>query len=238
MKLFNITLAAGIFLIFISQSTFGATPGEIYLKHSKTIIQGGINVFEGNVYFTVQSNIKKQISKSLLFRKMKLKALKELRSKYLHYKFPDENILWFELYYELPITHKYSIKKSFVVNKNIKEGQAYLVLALPENQLSSTKINLKEIKDTVNLAFDNGSLISLFKYIRVVSGDRLKEVKKEIAHRAEIRLSQEKNIDIESTKEKNVISKPSPKPGGRAGAGATSQAYKTFARNYGGRYGL
>jgi hypothetical protein len=38
--------------------------------------------------------------------------------------------------------------------------------------------------------------------------------------------------------QKNVISKPSPKPGGRAGAGATSQAYKTFARNYGGRYGL
>ena len=38
--------------------------------------------------------------------------------------------------------------------------------------------------------------------------------------------------------QKNVISKPKPKPGGRAGAGATSKAYKKFASNYGGRYGL
>ena len=38
--------------------------------------------------------------------------------------------------------------------------------------------------------------------------------------------------------QKNVISKPKPKPGGLAGAGAATKSYKTFARNYGGRYGL
>ena len=38
--------------------------------------------------------------------------------------------------------------------------------------------------------------------------------------------------------QKNVISKPKPKPGGRAGAGATTNKYNSFARNYGGRYGL
>jgi hypothetical protein len=208
MKTFYITFVAGVLLIFFTQSTFGATPGEVYAKHSKKIIQGDINVFAGNVFFTVHSEVKKRLSDNLIFRKLKTKALNEIRSGYQHYKFPGENKLWFELYYSLPSISKFSIKNSFVVDKQIKENQAYLVLTAPEHQLSSTKINLKKIKDTVNIAFDNGSLISLIKYSRLVSGDRLKEVKKEIALRANIKLSQKTNVDIESTKENNGNSKP------------------------------
>jgi hypothetical protein len=206
MKTFYITFVAGVLLIFFSQSTFGATPGEVYAKHSKKIIQGDINVFAGNVFFTVHSKVKKRLSDNLIFRKLKTKALNEIRSGYQHYKFPDENKLWFELYYSLPFISKFSIKNSFVVDRQIKESQAYLVLAVPEHQLSSTKINLKKIKDTVNIAFDNGSLISLIKYSRVVSGERLKKVKKEIAHRAEIRLSQERNIDKQIDQAGDVLS--------------------------------
>jgi hypothetical protein len=194
MKIFNITLVVGVFLALSFQSTFAATPGEVYLKHSKEIIQGDISVFEGNVFFTAHSEVNKRLSDNLIFRKLKTKALKEIRSGYQHYKYPDANKLWFELYYSLPSISKFSIIKSFVVDKKIKGGQAYLVLTVPEHQLSSTKINLKKIKDTVNLAFDNRSLTSLIKYSRVVRGERLKEVKKEITHRAEIRLSQKKNV--------------------------------------------
>lgn len=43
---------------------------------------------------------------------------------------------------------------------------------------------------------------------------------------------------IRTSSQKNVISKPKAKPGGRAGAGATTNKYSSFARNYGGRYGL
>lgn len=43
---------------------------------------------------------------------------------------------------------------------------------------------------------------------------------------------------IRTSSQKNVISKPKAKPGGRAGAGATTNKYNSFAKNYGGRYGL
>jgi hypothetical protein len=203
MKSLHVFLYIAVFLLINSLSVYGATPGEVYEKYRQEIRQEKFNIFEGNIFIFIHSETGERLNSKSIFRKMKVKALKNLRSKYLIHKFPDINKLWFELYYELPSIPKYSIKKSFVVDKNIKAGQAYLVLTVPENQVSSIKLDIKKIKETVNREFDNGGLISLVKYSRVVSGKRLKKVKKEIARRAEITLNQEKNINIKLTKEVN-----------------------------------
>jgi hypothetical protein len=208
MKSLHIFLYTAVFLLINSISVYGATPGEVYKKHRQEIRQEKFNVFGGNIFIFIHSETGGRLNSKSIFRKMKVKALKNLKSKYLIYKFPHVNKLWFELYYSLPSTPKYSIKNSFVVDKYIKAGQAYLVLTVPEDQISSAKINIKKIKGAVDHAFDNGDLISLIKYSRVASGERLKKVKKEIARRAKIRLNQEKNIDVESIKEKNGNSKP------------------------------
>jgi hypothetical protein len=208
MKKFNIFIVAGFFLIIISQSSFGATPGEIYEKYHREIVQQEINIFEGNIFFIVHSKVKKNIPSNLLFRKMKIMALKKIRPRFLSYKYPNVNKLWFELYYSLPTNSKVSIKKSFVVDRNVTADQAYLVLTVPLDQVSSSDIDIQNIKDTVNRAFDNKNLINLVKYSRVVKGRRLKEVQKEIALRSKVRFQKEKNTDVHMTEEIDEIRKP------------------------------
>jgi hypothetical protein len=195
MKNQYIFFSISLFLLIISQSAFGATPGEVYEKHRREILQGEINVFEGNVFFAIHSKPKKKHDSKLVFRKMKIRALKNLRPRFSQYRHSGISKEWFELYYSLPSISKISIKKSFVVDKNIKADQAYLVLTVPEEEIESTLINPKLVKSAVDRAFDNGTLISLVKYSRVVSGERLKKVKKKIALRASLKSRQEKNAD-------------------------------------------
>jgi hypothetical protein len=199
MKKQYIFFSVGLFLLIISQSAFGVTPGEVYEKHRREIIQGKINVFEGNVFFVIHSKPTKSLDSKFVFRKMKVKALKNLFPRFLRYRYPDVSKEWFELYYSLPSISKISIKKSFVVDKNIATDQAYLVLTVPEKEIESVAIHPRIAKDAVNRAFDDGTLISLIKYSRVVSGERLKEVKKKIALRASLKSHQENNIDGELT---------------------------------------
>jgi hypothetical protein len=200
MKKKNILFSISFFLLIISQSAFGATPGEVYEKYRKEIMKGEIHVFKGNIFFVTHSKLKKKHDIKSVFRKLKIRALKNLRLKYTRYRHPDINKEWFELYYSLPSISKISIKKSFVVEKNIIADQAYLVLTVPEKEVEPTLINPKLAKGAVNRAFDNGTLIRLVKYSRVVSGERLKKVEKKIALRASLKSRQEKKA-IESSLE-------------------------------------
>lgn len=205
MKKKYVLFSISFFLLIISQSAFGATPGEVYEKYRREIMKGEIHVFKKNVFFVTHSKLKKKHNTKSVFRKLKIRALKNLRLKFSQYRHPDINKEWFELYYSLSSNSNTSIKKSFVVDKNIIADQAYLVLTVPEEEIQSTTINPKLAKAVVNRAFDNGTLIRLVKYSRVVSGERLKKVKKKIALRNSLKSRQEKNvielsIEIDETK--------------------------------------
>jgi hypothetical protein len=193
----NIFILFGIilFLIINSQKTYAKTPGEIYNKNRKEILQEEINIFEGNVFIVINSKTKKKIPDDFLYRKMKIKALENLPLRFSQYRYPAVRKEWFELYYSLSSTTKFSIKNSFVIDQNIAAEQAYLVLTVPEEEIKSTLINPKLARDAVNRAFDDGTLIRLVKYSRVVSGERLKKVNKKIALRASLKLRQEKNTN-------------------------------------------
>ena len=196
MKKLYILFLIGLFFLISPNLSFAATPGEVYEKHRKEILKGGVSLIKGNVFLVVFSEKEKTKKNNLLFRKMKLRALKELGPRFLLYKYPSTNKDWFELYYNLPSNSKKIFKKSFVVDKNKASDPAYLVLTIPEKEIASSSISPNKIKDTVNRAFDNGTLANLSKYSRVVSGERLKEVKKKIAQRAAVRVSKKKNKDI------------------------------------------
>ena len=186
----------GLFFIISPNLSFGATPGEVYKKHRREILKEGISLIEGNVFIVIFSDKEKNQKSNLNFRKMKIRAMKELGPRFLLYKYPSISKAWFDLYCSLPSNSKNFFKKSFVVDKNNASDPAYLVLTIPEKEIASFSINPNKIIDTVNRAFDNGNLANLSKYSRVVSGDRLKEVKKKIAHRAAVRASKKKNKDI------------------------------------------
>jgi hypothetical protein len=190
-----IYLFIGLFLLIDLQLAFGGTPGEVYEKHRSEIMRGEITVFGGNVFFVIHSKVGKRINSNSMFRKMKLRALKNLRPSFSRYKSPGVKKEWFELYYSLPSISNNSIKKSFVVDKNITKDQAYLVLTVPVEEVAFTLINPKIVVDQVNQAFNKGTLTSLAKYSRVVMGDRLKEVKKKIAQRSSVRSRNEKIKD-------------------------------------------
>lgn len=217
MKKIYIFFLIGLFLLIASKLSFGATPGEVYKDHHKEILKEGISLIEGNVFLVVFSDKEKTQKSNLMFRKMKIRALKELGPRFLLYKYPSTNKDWFELYYNLPSNSKIIFKKSFVVDKNKASDPAYLVLTIPEKEMASSSINPNKIKDTVNRAFDNGTLANLSKYSRVVSGERLKEVKKKIAQRATVRVSKKKNKDIfDQENKKGKLGDQSQNPGSLA----------------------
>ena len=195
MKKLYIFFLIGLFYLITSKLSFGATPGEVYEKHRREILKGGISVIEENVFLVVFSEKKKTNKSNLMFRKMKIRALKELGSRFLQYKYPSISKDWFELYYGLPSNSKILFKKSFVVDKNNASDPAHLVLTIPEKEIGSSSIKPNKIKDVVNRAFDNGTLVNLVKYSRVVSGDRLKEVKKRITQLTARKLSKKKSKD-------------------------------------------
>ena len=201
MKYLYIFFSVGLFLLINFHSAFGATPGEVYEKHRRAIMQGEINVFGGNVFFVIHSKLTKKLDSKLVFRKMKIRALKNLRPRFSRYRYPGVSKEWFELYYNLPSISKVSIKNSFVVDKNISADQAYLVLTVPEKEIESFLKNPKLVKDAVNRAFDDGTLINLSKYKRVAQGKRLKKVKSKVALRATHKPRQEKTTDNELLEE-------------------------------------
>ena len=185
----------GLLLLLHSYPATGATPGEIYQKHRSKIVQEKISVFDGNLFITIHSKGNKKLDSPLLYRKMKVKALKQLLPRFSQYRHSGVNKEWFELYFSLPSFAKFSIKNSFVVDKKITVDQAYLVLAVPEKEVTPVVPDPATTRDSINRAFDEGVPMNLLKYSHVAEGKRLRMVKERLA--AGIARSSEKEPSVD-----------------------------------------
>lgn len=170
----------GLLLLFHSYPAIGATPGEVYEKHRNDIIQGGISVFDGNLFVVIHSKDNKKLDSRVLYRKMKVRALKQILPRFSQYRHPGVNKKWFELYFGLPSFAKFSVKSSFVVDKKITGDRAYLVLTVREKEVTPVIPDPKTTRDSVNRAFDEGVPMNLRKYSRVAEGERLRLVKERL----------------------------------------------------------
>ena len=170
----------GLLLLFYSYPAIGATPGEVYEKHRSEIVQGEISVFDGNLFVVIHAKYNKRFDSSALYRKMKVRALKRLLPRFSQYRHSGVNKEWFELYFSLPSFAKFSVKSSFVVDEKITGDQAYLVLTVPEKEVTPVIPDPKTTRDSVNRAFDEGVPMDLRKYSRVAEGERLRLVKERL----------------------------------------------------------
>ena len=171
----------GLLLLLHSYPATGATPGEVYQKHRSEIVQENFSVFDGNLFITIHSKDNKKLDSTFLYRKMKVKALKKLLPRFSQYKHSSVKKEWFELYFSLPSFPKFSIKNSFVVDKKITVNQAYLVLAVPEKEVTPAVPDPATTRESINHAFDEGVPMNLLKYSRVAEGERLRMVKVRLA---------------------------------------------------------
>ena len=187
----------GLLLLFHSCPAIGATPGEVYEKHRSEIVQGKISVFDGNLFVVIHSKYNKRFDSSALYRKMKVSALKQLLPRFSQYRHPEVNKEWFELYFGLPSFAKFSVKNSFVVDKKITGDSAYLVLTVPEKEVTPVIPDPKTTRDSVNRAFDEGVPMNLRKYSRVAEGERLRLVKERLTTGISRSSPKEKLIDDE-----------------------------------------
>ena len=167
----------GLLLLFHSYPAIGATPGEVYEKHRSEIVQGKISVFDGNLFVVIHSEDNKKLDSRALYRKMKVRAVKQLLPRFSQHQHPGINKEWFELYFGLPSFAKFPVKNSFVVDKKITGDQAYLVLTVPEKEVTPVIPGPKTTRDSVNRAFDEGVPMNLRKYSRVAEGERLRLAK-------------------------------------------------------------
>jgi len=187
----------GLLLLFHSYPAIGATPGEVYEKHRSDIIQGKISVFDGNLFIVIHSKDNKKLDSRALYRKMKVRALKQLLPRFSQHQHPGVNKEWFELYFGLPSFAKFSVKNSFVVDKKITGDQAYLVLTVPEKEVTPVIPDPKTTRDSVNRAFDEGVPMNLRKYSRVAEGERLRLVKERLTAGISRSSPKEKSVDDE-----------------------------------------
>jgi hypothetical protein len=185
----------GLLLLFYSYPAIGATPGEVYEKHRSDIIQGKISVFDGNLFIVIHSKDNKKLDSRALYRKMKVRALKQLLPRFSQHQHPEVNKEWFELYFGLPSFAKFPVKNSFVVDKKITGDRAYLVLTVPEKEVTPVIPHPKTTRDSVNRAFDEGVPMNLRKYGRVAGGERLRLVKERLTTGISHSSPKEKLID-------------------------------------------
>ena len=187
----------GLLLLFHSYPAIGATPGEVYEKHRSEIVQGKISVFDGNLFIVIHSEDNKKLDSRALYRKMKVRALKQLLPRFSQHQHPGVNKEWFELYFGLPSFAKFSVKNSFVVGKKITGDRAYLVLTVREKEVTPVIPDPKTTRDSVNRAFDEGVPMNLRKYSRVAEGERLRLVKERLTTGISRSSPKEKLIDDE-----------------------------------------
>ena len=128
---------------------------------------------------------------------MKVRALKQLLPRFSQYRHSGVNKEWFELYFGLPSFAKFSVKKSFVVDKKITGNRAYLVLTVPEKEVTPVIPDPKTTRDSVNRAFDEGVPMNLRKYSRVAEGERLRLVKERLTTGISRSSLKEKSVDDE-----------------------------------------
>jgi len=187
----------GLLLLIHSYPAIGATPGEIYKINRSEIVQRNFSVFDGHLFVVINQTTPKRIRKRPLFRQMKLRALKRLLPRFSQYRHPGVNKEWFELYFSLPSFAKFSVKRSFVVDKKITGDQAYLVLTVPEKEVTPVIPDPKTTRDSVNRAFDESTPMNLRKYSRVAEGERLRLVKERLTTGITHSSLKEKSVDDE-----------------------------------------
>jgi len=171
-------------LLILSGNLQALTPSDIYKKHESKIKQQPFSVHDKNLFVIVRfKNIKKNLKKRALFLKMEAKALKSVLHRFAHYLFPDANTAWFDIYFSKPVNSRFTIRQAFVVDKKMADGEAYLVLTVPQATVESYVPDIKTIKTTVNRAFDEGKLINLNKYLSLVKGKRQRLVQETIKSR-------------------------------------------------------
>ena len=197
MRTRHLVLCMGLLLLLHSYPAIGATPGEVYEKHRSDIIQGGISIFDGNLFVVIYSENNKKLDSSYLYRKMKVRALKQLLPRFSQHQHPGINKEWFELYFSLPSFAKFSVKNSFVVDEKITGDRAYLVLTVPEKEVTPVIPDPKTTRDSVNRAFDKGVSMNLRKYSRVAEGERLRLVKERLTMGISRSSQKEKSVDDE-----------------------------------------
>tara|TARA_Y100001960_G_C14552743_1_gene766601 strand:- start:154 stop:864 length:711 start_codon:yes stop_codon:yes gene_type:complete len=177
--LFNFVCSV-VLLVGVADSATGATPGEVYEKHRNEIVQGNFFIFEGNLFVVIHVETNKGSNRENLFRKMELTAFNQILPRFAHNQYPDVDKNWFELYSLLPSFSSFTLKKSFVVDKNKTGRNAYLVLTAPVKEIKPYIPESKVVKDAVNRAFDNDVPINLQKFISVASGNRLRLAKNKL----------------------------------------------------------
>lgn len=180
MQIRQLSSYIGLLLLFYPYPAIGATPGEVYEKHHSDIIQEKTSVFDENIFIVIHSKVNKRLDSRILYRKMKVMGLKLLRPRFSQHQHPGVKKEWFELYFGLPSFAKFSVKSSFVVDKKITGDHAYLVLVVPEKEVTPVIPDPKTTRDIVNRAFDEGVSMNLRKYSRIAAGERLRLVKERL----------------------------------------------------------
>ena len=193
----HLVLCMGLLLLSHSYPAIGATPGEIYKINRSEIIQRNFSIFDGNLFVVINLTTPKIIRKRALYRQMKLRALKQLLPRFSQHQHPGVNKEWFELYFGLPPFAKFPVKNSFVVDKKITGDRAYLVLTVPEKEVTPVMPGPKTTRDSVNRAFDKGVPMNLRKYSRVAVGERLRLVKERLTMGISRSSPKEKSVDDE-----------------------------------------
>jgi hypothetical protein len=189
-------ICMGLLLLIYSYPAMGGTPGETYKKNRSTIVQRNFSIFDGHLFVVINQTTAKRVRKRLLFRQMKLRALKQLLPRFSQYRHPGINKEWFELYFDLPSFAKFSVKNGFVVDEKITGDRAYLVLTVPEKKVTSVIMpDPKITRDSVNRAFDERVSMNLIKYSRVAEGERLRLVKERLARGISNNYKKETSVD-------------------------------------------
>tara|TARA_B100000686_G_scaffold168909_1_gene176258 strand:+ start:1882 stop:2574 length:693 start_codon:yes stop_codon:yes gene_type:complete len=196
----------GLLLLLHSYPATGATPGEVYQKHRSKIVQEKFSVFDGNLFITIHSKVNKKLDSAFLYRKMKVKALKQVLPRFSQYRHSGVKKEWFDLYFSLPSFAKFSIKNSFVVDKKITLDQAYLVLTVPEKEVTPAVPDPKTTRDSINRAFDEGVPMNFLKYSRLAEGERLRMVKERLAAGFARSSEKETSVDDELPDQAEIIS--------------------------------
>tara|TARA_Y100001960_G_C14669285_1_gene825054 strand:- start:189 stop:986 length:798 start_codon:yes stop_codon:yes gene_type:complete len=170
-----------ILLTASSDFAVALTPGEIYKKNKNNILENKFLVFDEQLFIVIHLKTKaSEAGKRALFVKMKTRALRYLLPRFAHYQFPDANTAWFDLYFSEPINSRFTIRQAFVIDKKLADGEAYLVLTVPQSTVESYIPDIKVIKTAVNRSFDEGKNINLKKYLGLVKGKRLIRVQETI----------------------------------------------------------
>ncbi len=176
---FNFVCSVVLLVAFSGLAT-GATPGEVYEKYRNEIVQGNFFIFEEHLFVVIHAETNKDSNRENFFRKMRMIAFNQILPRFAHNQYPDVDKKWFELYFLLPSFSSFTLKKSFVVDKDKTGRNAYLVLTAPIKEIQPYIPESKIVKDGVNRAFDNGVRINLEKFIHVASGNRLRLAKNKL----------------------------------------------------------